>query len=148
MYVSTANRPTESYVVWSPEINLSTDIVHPLINTADLPAGWASDQVNRVLILEEIIVMYLDTPSVDNTNNLRIGSTFNLSAYHDISTLISKTAGTVDVFDQSVITNPRVFSGDNWMQVALVGTGGTGRIKVGLRVTNDISKWVNFDPTP
>lgn len=146
-YVSTENR-SESYVVWSPEMDLSADITHPLINVGDLPPGWGSDQSNRVLILEEIIVMYLVTPSVDESNNLRIGSSANSSAYYDISTLMSKTAGTVDVFDQSSISNPRVFSGDNWMQVALIGTSGTGMIKVGLRVTSDISKWIGYDTTP
>ena len=147
-YVSVATRPTTDTVIWLEDLTISTDGTDMVYNTAALGPGWGSDAESRVFVILELIVMYLSATDTNNTNNIRLGTASVESKFLDFSTPSGKSEGDVDVIDHSAFSQDRVFVTDNTVRVVRAGGVGTGAVRVGVRISFDITKSTAYSPIP
>ncbi len=145
-YTNTRARPDNNFIVWSEELTISTDRVLPMYN-ADIEPAWGSDQESRVLIIDKIHIMYSEDTDAVSVNNIIIGSANVPAKYLSASSNAGKLAGDIDIFTQDNMALSRVFTTDNWIQVEMIGGIGAGKIKIGLELSFDYTKWINYSPT-
>lgn len=147
--LKTRIRPTEKQTLWTDEVTIDgaiDDIV--LIDISELPVAWGANNNTEKGVITNIYVQYITASDTNETQNIRIGNTGNISAHaSNINTTAGMSAGDVEVFPQSVFDAvPRLLSTDGWLSVHFRNSSGAGVVKVGVEVSYDMTDWVGFTP--
>ena len=146
--------PEGNAIIWCPEeLDLSAADTGgiPIVASKDLPPLWGNANTASLIIVKWFIAYTEATPgSTDASYDfiLRLGTNTNASQHHDFTVPANRAVGDVDIIDGAdFAAEDRIFNSVNWTQIRCFGgASGSGRVRTGIEVTADGTKWKNFTP--
>lgn len=141
-------RPRE-FQVWSPEeYDLSgTQVDVPIYGIENLINAWGGGFPTLKAVIKNVMVSYTEATDSSNSNIVKIGSDTDNNQFHQYTTPSGKSVGDMDIIEQSDINEPRVFEPVKTLHITCGGGTGSGKVRIGVTLTQDGTEWVGFNET-